>query len=93
MTGLLGSLGGLSASANFSVTLQPQVDALGTVSVAIEALSHGPQALLDLEVAIDGLPVPPALDGLGQLAPALAAAVDVIAHRSEDNGLVRGAVG
>lgn len=75
MTGLLGSLGSLSASANFSATLQPQVDALGSVSVAVDALSQGPQALLDLEVAIDGLPVPPALDGLGQLAPALATAV------------------
>ena len=71
MSGLLGALDGLTVTADFSVTLQPQVDALGSVSVAVEGLAAGPQALLDMEASIDAMPVAPALDGLGALGPAL----------------------
>lgn len=73
MTGLLGALDGLNVSADLSVTLQPQVDALGSISGSVQGLAQGPQALVNMEASIDGIPVAPALDGLGALGPALTA--------------------
>lgn len=78
MTGLLGALDGLTVSADFSASLQPQADALGEIAAAVEALAAGPQALEDLEASIDGFPVAPALDGLGNLAPALSGSLGQI---------------
>ena len=78
MSGLLGALDGLTVSADLSTTLQPQVDALGSVSGAVDGLASGPQALVDMEASIDGMPVAPALDGLGNLAPSLTATLGQI---------------
>lgn len=71
MTGLLTALEDLSVNVDISVTLQPQVDALGNVSGAVNVLAEGPSALADIELAADALPAAPALEGLGNLLPAL----------------------
>ena len=77
MSGLLDALDGLTVSADLSATLSPQVTALGNVSVSVQGLAEGPEALVNLEGAIDGMPVAPALEGLGNLAGGLSGALEL----------------
>ncbi len=78
MSGLLGAIDGLTVSADLSTTLQPQANALGSVSGAVDGLAQGPQALLNMEASIGAMPVAPALNGLGNLAPSLSTTLTAI---------------
>lgn len=73
MAGLLASLDGASASASVSVDFSALTHKLEVVTVAVEALTRGPDVLADLDRAIATLPLPPELDGLPALAAALTA--------------------
>ena len=67
MAGLLDSLGSLLGSSGLADTVAGQGSNLGSVVSTVQSLIDGPPDLSSLQGIIDAVPMPPGLEGIGNL--------------------------